>query len=286
MRSPTIVLVGFLLDQQRITCLIVRQPGVGLFAMLSGDIEQHPSGPDLDWSRSDEPCAAVLQYEYRPGSEELWEDMIQGRELSAYVISWLALSRLIGVISKEIASGRERSFTSGEFLALLHVSAVPKKSNGTPTSEINITTGTQIRLQDPIHGVIELNEGERSVIDTRYFQRLRRCFGHPTANLVWPSLSYTIFEHALGSMALITRWLTIASGDTKNKQALEALCERPMEEIVHFARLAALLHDLGHLPFRPMKMVTANLAVFTDRIEDIEATQRAGLLARSELAGL
>jgi len=79
------------------------------------------------------------------------------------------------------------------------------------------------------------------VLDTPAVQRLRyvRQLGH--AFLVYPGATHSRFEHALGAYHL-------------TKSALTALAERgelgaAREEDRLAARLAALLHDIGHYPF-------------------------------------
>jgi len=79
------------------------------------------------------------------------------------------------------------------------------------------------------------------VLDTPAVQRLRyvRQLGH--AFLVYPGATHSRFEHALGAYHL-------------TKSALTALAERRELELVPeedrlAARLAALLHDIGHYPF-------------------------------------
>jgi len=79
------------------------------------------------------------------------------------------------------------------------------------------------------------------VLDTPAVQRLRyvRQLGH--AFLVYPGATHSRFEHALGAYHL-------------TKSALTALAERrELEQVPEedrlAARLAALLHDIGHYPF-------------------------------------
>ncbi len=79
------------------------------------------------------------------------------------------------------------------------------------------------------------------MLDTPAVQRLRyvRQLGH--AFLVYPGATHSRFEHALGAYHL-------------TKSALTALAERRELEAVSeedrlAARLAALLHDIGHYPF-------------------------------------
>lgn len=96
-------------------------------------------------------------------------------------------------------------------------------------------------IRDPLWDNIRLDPLTTTVLDTAPMQRLRyiRQLGH--AFLVYPGATHTRFEHALGAFHLTLR-------------ALAALEERgeltvvPAEQQLA-ARLAALLHDIGHYPF-------------------------------------
>ena len=85
-------------------------------------------------------------------------------------------------------------------------------------------------IQDPVHGIIKLEDWMIKIIDTPQFQRLRRIKHLGFANLVYPGANHTRFEHSLGVMH-IARLLS---------EKLEL-----GDEIV----VAGLLHDIGHTPF-------------------------------------
>ncbi len=96
-------------------------------------------------------------------------------------------------------------------------------------------------VRDPLWDNIRLDGAALRVLDTPAVQRLRyvRQLGH--AFLVYPGATHSRFEHALGTYHL-------------TKSALTALAERgeleaATEEDRLAARLAALLHDIGHYPF-------------------------------------
>lgn len=96
-------------------------------------------------------------------------------------------------------------------------------------------------VRDPLWDNIRLDGSALRVLDTPAVQRLRyvRQLGH--AFLVYPGATHSRFEHALGAYHL-------------TKSALTALAERgeldPASEDDRLAaRLAALLHDIGHYPF-------------------------------------
>ncbi len=93
-------------------------------------------------------------------------------------------------------------------------------------------------VRDAVHGDIELTAPEMELIDTPEFQRLRGIKQLGTAFLVYPSATHTRFEHSLG-----TSWMA-----HRLVQALRR--DRPIpadEELL--IRLAALLHDVTHIPF-------------------------------------
>jgi uncharacterized protein len=96
-------------------------------------------------------------------------------------------------------------------------------------------------IRDPLWDNIRLDGPASSLLDTEPMQRLRyvRQLGH--AFLVYPGATHTRFEHALGAYHLTRRALA----------ALEERGEltRVPEEDRMAARLAALLHDIGHYPF-------------------------------------
>src|SRR5438046_9696321 len=57
-------------------------------------------------------------------------------------------------------------------------------------------------IKDPIHGYIRVNETERTVLDTRPVQRLRRLRQLAGSEFVYPAANHTRFEHGLGAMHL------------------------------------------------------------------------------------
>ena len=94
-------------------------------------------------------------------------------------------------------------------------------------------------IRDAVHGDIRLDADEMAVLDTPVVQRLRGIKQLGASNLVFPSAVHTRFEHSLG-----TGWLT--------KRLLDSLQQTghaiaPDDRRV--ACLAALLHDVTHVPF-------------------------------------
>ena len=56
--------------------------------------------------------------------------------------------------------------------------------------------------------------------ETRQVQRLRNCLMHPTAQLVYPSLTHNRFEHSIGCLALMDLILKSILADVSNRRFL------------------------------------------------------------------
>ncbi len=86
-------------------------------------------------------------------------------------------------------------------------------------------------IQDPVNGPIKIDGVFNEIVDSEYFQRLRYIKQLGLCNIVFPGANHTRFEHSLGSMFL-AKELVEAVGINSDIPAL-----------------AALLHDIGHMPF-------------------------------------
>lgn len=95
-----------------------------------------------------------------------------------------------------------------------------------------------MRIFDPLHGFIHFNEWETELVDSKPFQRLRQIHQLGNCFLIYPGATHRRFEHSLGVMELSSRIFDRL--DTKIEDAAY------WKQII---RLAALCHDLGHLPF-------------------------------------
>lgn len=94
-----------------------------------------------------------------------------------------------------------------------------------------------MKIYDSLHGFIHFNELESALIDTEAFQRLRYIHQLGISYMVYPGGTHTRFEHSLGTMHLATQIFDQIARDEDKLY---------WRQIV---RLAALCHDLGHLPF-------------------------------------
>lgn len=108
-------------------------------------------------------------------------------------------------------------------------------------------------IRDPVHTFIAFDPSEKRVIDSGPFQRLRNIHQLALSFLVYPGASHRRFEHSLGVMEIVGRiYDTVTRLDKLSDEIREVVPEKnSLEDRVSrsLLRLAALCHDLGHLPF-------------------------------------
>ncbi|HEX8207464.1 MAG TPA: hypothetical protein VF587_15480 [Solirubrobacteraceae bacterium] len=140
------------------------------------------------------------------------------------------------------------------------------------------------RVADPVHGYVTLTPIERVLIDTPVAQRLRYVSQSGLAHLVFPEVRTSRFSHSLGAMHLASRFLSasLENADESTRDALTSALQAIVREVESVAdvrqfrdvlrhglatpavvpeqeqpwvmiveqglRLAALFHDIGHLP--------------------------------------
>jgi HD superfamily phosphohydrolase len=101
-------------------------------------------------------------------------------------------------------------------------------------------------VRDPVHGDIYLTHEELSVLDTREMQRLRGIKQLGTAHLVYPGATHTRFEHSIGCVHLAQR---IIDAVNRSFEERPRECLGIGEEEARVIRLAALVHDVTHIPY-------------------------------------
>jgi uncharacterized protein len=94
-------------------------------------------------------------------------------------------------------------------------------------------------IRDPVHGDIGLSPLEECVLDFPEVQRLRGIKQLGTASLVYPGCVHTRFDHSLGASAVAKR-IVSALRDSG------AVVDAELEQLI---AVAALLHDVTHVPF-------------------------------------
>ena len=109
-------------------------------------------------------------------------------------------------------------------------------------------------IRDPIHVFVRLDTDERKVLGSRAFQRLRYIHQLALSYLVYPGATHRRFEHSLGVMELAGRVFDVVTNPenlTDNIRGLlpEATSDDKRRYWRRVLRMAALCHDIGHLPF-------------------------------------
>ena len=96
-------------------------------------------------------------------------------------------------------------------------------------------------VRDPIHNFISLSDYEfvQKLIDTEYFQRLRRLFQLGISSYVYPTATHNRLSHSLGSMELFGRIFdNLHKGNETDST----------DELRKIGIATILLHDIGHGP--------------------------------------
>lgn len=95
-------------------------------------------------------------------------------------------------------------------------------------------------MRDAVHGDIELDALQTRVLDLPEVQRLRGIKQLGTAFLVYPGAVHTRFDHSLGACGVAQRLLHVLHA--RHPQHVS-------RELASLVGVAALLHDVTHVPF-------------------------------------
>ncbi|MCY3776488.1 MAG: HD domain-containing protein [Candidatus Aminicenantes bacterium] len=109
-------------------------------------------------------------------------------------------------------------------------------------------------VRDPIHVFVRLDSDERRVLDSRPLQRLRHIHQLAMGYLVYPGATHKRFEHSLGVMELASRVFDVVTHrenvTDEIRNLLGPISVRDRRAYWRrVLRMAALCHDVGHLPF-------------------------------------
>jgi uncharacterized protein len=109
-------------------------------------------------------------------------------------------------------------------------------------------------IRDPIHVFVRLDSDERAVLDSRPFQRLRHIHQLALTYMLYPAATHRRFEHSLGVMELAGRVFDVVTNPANVSDAIRGvLPEIAQPNALQYwrraLRMAALCHDMGHLPF-------------------------------------
>lgn len=114
------------------------------------------------------------------------------------------------------------------------------------------------KIHDSIHGTIVLDDFITALVDLPPVQRLREIKQLGPVKTLYPTANHTRFEHTLGVYYVAKRILS----QIENRKEVEITDAQKRE-----VKAAAILHDIGHLPFSHMT------ERFVDEQTDIEKTK-------------
>jgi HD superfamily phosphohydrolase len=106
-------------------------------------------------------------------------------------------------------------------------------------------------IRDPIHVFIYLDTDERKVLDSKALQRLRNIHQLALTYLVYPGATHRRFEHSLGVMELASRVFDVITASPNVHEKARDIIPGEDQKMYwrRVLRMAALCHDIGHLPF-------------------------------------
>jgi HD superfamily phosphohydrolase len=116
-----------------------------------------------------------------------------------------------------------------------------------------VSTKVYHEIRDPLHVFVRLDTDERRVLNSRPVQRLRHVQQLALSNLVYPGATHRRFEHSLGVMELAGRVFDTITNKHLPESISSLLPQLKQESQLQYwrraVRMAALCHDVGHLPF-------------------------------------
>jgi HD superfamily phosphohydrolase len=101
-------------------------------------------------------------------------------------------------------------------------------------------------VRDPVHGDIYLTHEELAVLDTPEMQRLRGVKQLGSAELVYPGARHARFDHSIGTVHVAQRMIDAVN---LSHELDPKSCLQIGDEEARVIRLAALVHDVTHIPF-------------------------------------
>ncbi len=101
-------------------------------------------------------------------------------------------------------------------------------------------------MRDPVHGDVYLTHEEIRVLDTPEMQRLRGIKQLGPAYLVYPGAVHTRFDHSIGTVHVAGRMIEAINLSFELDPARNIGIS---EEEARVIRIAALVHDVTHIPF-------------------------------------
>ncbi|HPF13829.1 MAG: HD domain-containing protein [Planctomycetes bacterium] len=101
-------------------------------------------------------------------------------------------------------------------------------------------------IRDPVHGDVYLSHEEMRLLDTPEMQRLRGIKQLGTTYLVFPGALHTRFDHSIGTVHCVQQLIDSVNLSFSLHPAASLAIG---EEETRVIRMAALLHDVTHIPY-------------------------------------
>ncbi len=140
------------------------------------------------------------------------------------------------------------------------------------------------QIKDKLYGYLEFSPLEIKIIDHPLFQRLKHIRQLGFAFNAYPSADHKRFEHSIGVVYVATEiietilsqgdeslqnWLTALHKVLTNYNAEVGFSQLP-EILVKIVRIAALLHDVGHLPFSHTFEIALEPILYSEQITELK----------------
>ncbi len=108
-------------------------------------------------------------------------------------------------------------------------------------------------IRDALYGLIGFDSNERALIDSEPVQRLRCIHQLGMSHFVYPGANHTRLEHSIGVMDIAARAFDVVFSRNQSDEIRRLLGQHLERDALAYwrrvIRAAALLHDIGHLPF-------------------------------------
>jgi HD superfamily phosphohydrolase len=117
-------------------------------------------------------------------------------------------------------------------------------------------------IHDPVHGRVWLTALEIAVINTPEFQRLRSIGQLTPVEQVFPGATHNRFAHSIGVVHIM--------GLILRQPSIHQYFVQKDERYIQLLRLAALLHDVGHLPFSHVGEMAWNASATSNGVYDAD----------------
>ena len=118
------------------------------------------------------------------------------------------------------------------------------------TARVQLPTGAKV-IKDQIWGMIEVDQACLRIIDSPLLQKMRAVKQTGFSYLTYPPAEHSRFSHSLGMMHVVSRFLDAMKRHPTAGQPPAAVFQywQVDDGWPKLLRHAALLHDIGHMPF-------------------------------------